>query len=73
MVSDYSELVHHGLVVLGGFTRVADLIAEERRGLYAIERPYVSAGSSRDRPIGASVILNDLTTQLNNALAHEHW
>ena len=35
--------------------------------------PQVSAGSSRDRPIGAEVILNDSTTQLNNALAREHW
>ena len=33
----------------------------------------VSAGSSGDRPIGAEIILNDLTTQLNNALAREHW
>jgi len=128
MVSDYSESVHHGLVELGGFTRVTDLTAEERRGLYATERanlvarnamgsnyylrgirqqfhgsatgdntdnpendesmhgesaeeeapvndPYVSGGSasSTSRPIGVSVIMNDLTTQLNNALAREHW
>ena len=125
MVSDYSESVHHGLVELGGFTRVTDLTAEERRGLYTTESanlvarnamgsnyylrgirqqvhgvgagdntdtgdatmeegesaeseppeddPQVSAGSSRDRPIGAEVILNDSTTQLNNALAREHW
>ncbi|CAL1167350.1 unnamed protein product [Cladocopium goreaui] len=128
MVSDYSESVHHGLVELGGFTRITDLTAEERRGLYATERanlvarnamgsnyylrgirqqfhgsatgdntdnpeddesmhgesaeeeapendPYVSGGSasSTSRPIGVSVIMNDLTTQLNNALAREHW
>jgi len=34
IVSDYSEPVHHGLVELGGFTRVTDS-AEERRGLVA--------------------------------------
>ena len=33
--------------------------------------PQVSAGSSRARPIGAEVMLNDLTRQLNNALARE--
>jgi hypothetical protein len=33
----------------------------------------VSAGSSGDRPVGAEIILNDLTAQLNNALAREHW
>ena len=32
MVSDYSESVHHGLVELGGFTRVTDLTAEEEEG-----------------------------------------
>ena len=32
MVSDYSESVHHGLVELGGFTRVTDLTAEEGEG-----------------------------------------
>ena len=128
IVSDYSESVHHGLVEMGGFTRVTDLTAEERRGLYATERanlvarnamgsnyylrgirqqfhgsatgdrtdnpendesmpgesaeeeapendPYVpgSSSSSTSRPIGASVLMNDLTTQLNNALAREHW
>ena len=122
MVTDYSESVPHGLVELGGFTRVTDLTAEERRCLYASERANlvarnamgssyylrgvrqqfhgvghgdttgdpmsgseqaesetptvdqkVSAGSSGDRPIGAEIILNDLTTQLNNALAREHW
>ena len=35
--------------------------------------PNVSAGSTMDRPIGAEIILNDLTTQLNNASAREHW
>ena len=43
MVSDYSESVRHGLVELSGFTRVTDLTAEERRGLYATERANLVA------------------------------
>jgi len=43
MVSNYSESVRHGLVELDGFTRVTDLTAEERRGLYASERASVVA------------------------------
>ena len=38
MVSDYSESVHHGLVELGGFTRLTDLTPDERRCMYNAER-----------------------------------
>ena len=38
MVSDYSESVHHGLVELGGFTRLTDLTPDERRYMYTAER-----------------------------------
>ena len=38
MVSDYSESVHHGLVELGGFTRLDDLTPDERRYMYTAER-----------------------------------
>ena len=38
MVSDYSESVHHGLVELGGFTRLTDLTPDERRCMYSAER-----------------------------------
>ena len=38
MVSDYSESVHHGLVELGGFTRLTDLTPDERRCMYTAER-----------------------------------
>ena len=34
--------------------------------------PHVSTSNSKDRPIGAEIILNDLTAQLNNVLAREH-
>ena len=38
MASDYSESVHHGLVELGGFTRLTDLTPDERRCMYNAER-----------------------------------
>ena len=38
MVSDYSESVYHGLVELGGFTRLTDLTPDERRCMYTAER-----------------------------------
>ena len=47
----------------------------ENRQKKKLNDPYVSGGSSSStsRPIGVSVLMNDLTTQLNNALACEHW
>ena len=47
----------------------------ENRQKKKLNDPYVSGGSSSStsRPIGVSVLMNDLTMQRNNALACEHW
>ena len=64
MVSDYSEPVHHGLVELGGFTRVTDLTAEERRGLYATERANLVARNAIWVPTTACVGFDNSSTEL---------
>ena len=52
MVSDYSESVHHGLVELGGFTRLTDLTPDERRCMYSAERANLVSRRSEERRVG---------------------